>query len=242
MKITFHKKIAAYFGYDFIRISNNIYDNQNSHIQELIKKQKIDLVLDVGANVGQFSLDLRNAGYNGEIISFEPIKECYEQLISIADDNWHIENYALGDNESSQDINISKKSVFSSILETSDFGEKNFSESIGIIKKQRIQIHQLDHVIPDIINNIDKRRIFMKLDTQGYDSRVLCGANKTLKSVYAIQTEVSCKAIYQDTPTHHETLKHLSELGFNITGIFPLSHDDETMELLEFDCVLSKTE
>jgi FkbM family methyltransferase len=240
VKITFHKKIAAYFGYEFTRISNNAYKDQNTHIFELIKKNNINLVLDVGANIGQFSLDLRKAGYEGKIISFEPIKKCYEHLVSIADNNWQIMNYALGDIESTQNINVSKKSVFSSILETSDFGKTQFSESIGIIEKQSIQIYELDKILPSIIDDFKNIKIFMKLDTQGYDTKVLNGASNILKYVYALQTEVSCKAIYKNTPAHHETLKYLSDLGFNITGIFPLSHDDNSMELLEFDCILTK--
>lgn len=133
MKITFHKKIAAYFGYEFTRINKNLFEDQNTHIFELIKRHNIDLVLDVGANAGQFSLDLRKTGYQGEIISFEPIKECYESLISIADNNWRIFNFALDDSETTQEINISKKSVFSSLLETSDFGKEKFSESISVV-------------------------------------------------------------------------------------------------------------
>lgn len=241
MKITFHKRIVAYFGYEFTRLSNNIYKNQNSHILELIKRHNLNLVLDVGANMGQFGLGLRNAGYDGEIISFEPIKECYEYLISIADDNWHIHNYALGDTDSLQHINISKKSVFSSILETNNFGKTKFSESIGIVEKQSIQIKKLDAILPELIKDIEDKNIFLKLDTQGYDIKVINGATKILNFVYALQTEISCKAIYEDTPPHYQVLKQLAESGFNITGIFPLSHDDQSMELLEFDCVMTKT-
>ncbi len=167
-------------------------------------------------------------------------KECYEHLISIADNHWKIMNYALGDAESTQDINISKKSVFSSILETSNFGKTNFSESIGIIEKQSIQIYKLDTILPKIMSNFENKKIFLKLDTQGYDTKVLNGATKVLNFVTILQTEISCKAIYQDTPSHYETLKKLSDLNFNITGVFPLSHDDQSMELLEFDCILTK--
>jgi FkbM family methyltransferase len=241
MKITIHKKIAAFFGYEFTRLSHNLYNNQNTHIFELIKRHNIDLVLDVGANIGQFSLDLRKEGYKGKIVSYEPIKECYEHLISIADKNWHIENYALGDRESTQEINISNKSVFSSILETSDYGKEKFSKSISVVEKQKIQIFKLDDVLKNSISNIEDKNIFLKLDTQGYDLKVIDGSTNTLRFVSALQTEVSCKPVYKDTPSHHETLKRLSELGFNITGIYPLSHDDQSMELLEFDCVLTKT-
>ncbi len=92
MKITIHKKIAAYFGYEFTRISKNIFQNQKLHAIELINRHNIDLVIDVGANMGQFGIDLRSAGYDGQIISFEPITECYDHLQSIADKNWLIEN------------------------------------------------------------------------------------------------------------------------------------------------------
>ena len=59
MKITLHKKIAAYFGYEFIRINENIMQNQILQTIELIRQHEIDLVLDVGANLGQFATDIR---------------------------------------------------------------------------------------------------------------------------------------------------------------------------------------
>ena len=59
MKITLHKKIAAYFGYEFIRIYKYIMRNQILQTSELIRQHEIDLVLDVGANLGQFATDIR---------------------------------------------------------------------------------------------------------------------------------------------------------------------------------------
>ena len=240
MKITFHKKIAAYFGYEFTRINKNKYQNQNLHIKALIEHHNIDLVIDVGANMGQFGIELRKSGYQGLIISFEPVKTCYKYLTSIADNNWLVQDYALGDENSLQSINISNKSVFSSILETNDFGKNKFSESISINDRQDIQVKRLDEVLPKIVDNLDKKKIFLKLDTQGYDLKVLKGSIGIMDFVYAMQSEISCKAIYKNTPPYFEALKEISAMGFNITGIFPLSYDDDTMELLEFDCVLTK--
>jgi FkbM family methyltransferase len=238
MKISFHKKIAAYFGYEFTRINSSIYEDQTLHTIELIERHDIDLVLDVGANMGQFSIELRDAGYTGQIISFEPIIECYKHLTAIADDKWRVENYALGDVNTTETINISNKTVFSSILNTNEFGKSNFSDSIKVVNKQTIQIKRLDDAIKKLVNNLNKKSIFLKLDTQGYDERVIQGATDTLPHVHLLQTEVSCKAIYDDTPAYHETLKKLSIAGFNITGMFPIAHDPNTMELLEFDCIL----
>ena len=78
----------------------------------------------------------------------------------------------------------------------------------------------------------------MKIDTQGYDNRVIRGAAKTLKHVQILQTEISCRGIYEDTPSVTERLEELLSIGFSIVGIFPISRDKNTMEILEFDCLL----
>ena len=237
MKITLHKKIAAYFGYEFIRINKNIVQNQILQTIELIKQHDIDLVLDVGANLGQFATDIRSAGYRKQIISFEPVNQCYKHLTSITDNAWQVENFALGDKNSNKEINISNKTVFSSILDINEFGESNFSDSIKVIDKQDIQVKKLDDIIQKLVCNLGKKKIFLKLDTQGYDNRVIHGGLKTLKHVQILQTEISCKGIYKDTPSLTERLDELLSIGFNIVGIFPISRDKDTMEILEFDCL-----
>ena len=237
MKITLHKKIAAYFGYEFIRINKNIVQNQILQTIELIKQHDIDLVLDVGANLGQFATDIRSAGYRKQIISFEPVNQCYKHLASITDDAWQVENFALGDKNSKKKINISNKTVYSSILDVNEFGESNFSNSIEVIDKQDVQVKKLDDIIDELVSNLGKKKIFLKLDTQGYDDRVIHGGLETLKHVQILQTEISCKGIYKDTPSLTERLEKLLSIGFNIVGIFPISRDKNTMEILEFDCL-----
>ena len=242
MKITLHKKIAAYFGYEFVRIHKNITQNQNLQTIELINQYKIDLILDVGANLGQFVTDIRNAGYCGQIISFEPVNQCYQYLTSIADDTWQVKNFALGDKDSEEEINISNKTVYSSILDVNEFGKSNFSNSIEVVDKQSIQVKKLDDIIRKLVNDLGKRKVFLKLDTQGYDNRVIRGALQTLKYVQILQTEISCKGIYKDTPSVTQRLDELFSIGFNIVGIFPISRDKNTMEILELDCLLIRGE
>ena len=241
MKITLHKKIAAYFGCKFTRINENIDQNQNFQTIELIKQHKIDLILDVGANFGQFGTDMRNMGYLGQIISFEPVNKCYQRLSSIADDKWQIENFALGDKNSKEEINISNKTVFSSILDVNEIGKSNFSNSIKVVGKQNTLVKKLDDIINELVNNLNKRRIFLKIDTQGYDNRVIRGSLQTLEHVKILQTEISCKGIYMDTPSVSQRLQELLNLGFSITGIFPISRDKNTMEILEFNCLLIRS-
>ena len=89
----------------------------------LMRKREIDLVLDVGANKGQFGLSLRNQiGYRGRIVSFEPLSEAFAELRRIAarDVAWSCHNLALGDETGSATINISANSHSSSLLPVSE--------------------------------------------------------------------------------------------------------------------------
>jgi len=83
-------------------------------------------------------------------------------------------------------------------------------------------------------------RVFLKLDTQGYDLEVLKGAAHSLQYIHGLQSEISCKAIYQGMPAHIESLQIIDQLGYEITDIYPLAHDKQDMSLLEFDCVFKK--
>ena len=61
----------------------------DAQINSILKEFKVDLVIDVGANNGQFASRIRNY-YDGKILSFEPVKESYENLknASRGDRNW----------------------------------------------------------------------------------------------------------------------------------------------------------
>jgi len=73
-----------------------------------LKRLAIDCVWDVGANVGQYGVELRLLGYNGLIISFEPDQSNFEKLKSRSkrDSKWLAMNFALGRNPEKLDLNI----------------------------------------------------------------------------------------------------------------------------------------
>ena len=227
-------RMRYYYPYKFTKFSHN---NDRHKLRAMLDKYHIDLVLDVGANKGQFATKIRKMGYKGQIISFEPLKTCYEHLLTIADPQWQVENYALGDTQTTKDIHVSVGTDFSSILPANDYGNAYFSKWIKVAEKQRIQVNTLDEALPRLVDDIAKRNIFLKIDTQGYDHLVMLGAASTLAHVDALLTEVSCKAIYQGTPSAHETIKQLADKGFSIAGIYPISYDEHTLGMIEFDCL-----
>ena len=162
MKITLHKKIAAYFGYEFTKIRRKAHQDFGTHLLTLFENLEINCVLDVGANMGQYVEQLRKSGYEGKIISFEPIKECYEHLKKSGDDSWEIVNYALGNTEGEANINVTNKNVFSSILSPNEYAAHRFNQSAQVNHPEKIKIKRLDDVLEDILPDYKTRNIFLK--------------------------------------------------------------------------------
>ena len=83
-----------------------------------LERQRIDLVLDVGANEGQYASRLRKNGFSGRIISFEPLSTAFEVLQRACDhdNSWSCHGYAIGEKRGKATINISANSMSSSLL------------------------------------------------------------------------------------------------------------------------------
>ena len=239
MKITLHRKIARLFGYDLVKLSRMPYRDIQAHLLELFRQLDINCVLDVGANMGQYATGLRKAGYAGHILSFEPVRECFDALSRHQDERWHIFNYALGSSDQVLDMHITHKNVFSSFLQPNRYSTERFLQSASVIKTERVVVQRLDDIFSGIVP-IAEPHVFLKLDTQGYDLEVLKGARQVMPFIHGLQSEISCKAIYSGMPTHLEALKFIDEIGYEITDIYPLAHDKQDMSLLEFDCIFRK--
>ena len=111
-------KILSHFNLRLEKISHN--PKLMDLLSVIMKDKKIDFVFDVGANIGQFANDLREHGYRGNILSFEPVKKTHDQLVvnSKNDNKWEVfERCALGNQDGEIDINISQYDLSSSILE-----------------------------------------------------------------------------------------------------------------------------
>ena len=81
-----------------------------TRLATMIKSEGIDLFLDVGANKGQSAIALRRGGYDGAILSFEPVKHCHDALLdaSRSDASWDIyERCAIGETDGEVDILVS---------------------------------------------------------------------------------------------------------------------------------------
>jgi len=98
-------------------------------------------------------------------------------------------------------------------------------------------VRRRDGVVPELQTRLLVENPFLKLDTQGFDLRVIAGAGSFLYSVRALQTEKSILPIFKESPTFIEAVSYLGENGFDITCMFPVAEDGQ-MQLIEFDCVM----
>ncbi len=233
-----HHKFANLFGYELINKKNTDL-TFNTHLERLLKKYKPSVILDVGANIGQFGKKLRAAGYQNEILSFEPVPSIFQQL-SLAvqsDHKWQAYNYALGDVAGEATIHVPKfGSDFSSMLPNNEYSKGRFKKQLQEINEETIQIEVLDEVIGKGALKIEsKKDIFLKLDTQGYDLKVLKGADKFLDNVQIILTELSFIPIYDGMPNFTEMSDYLLSKGFTPTGFFQVSRDKNSLAMIEMD-------
>ena len=211
------------------------------HLQTLFSTLNIDYVLDVGAHRGGYARFLRNIGYRGAIISFEPEPENYRVLSAAAqrDPKWRAVPFALGDKDTTAAFNVAHISQFSSFLEPSTYSRQQFGVASGTDRVISVEMRRLYSVLDELVGDPESHRFFLKMDTQGYDMNVLDGAGSSLELVRAIQTEVSVKAIYEEMISYDVAIARLQSLGFELTGLFPVTRDRD-LRVVEFDCVMRR--
>jgi FkbM family methyltransferase len=233
-------RVSRSLGYDIVPLREVKERDFALHLGELLTQLKIDCVLDVGANVGQYHDFLRNKVlFEGPIVSFEPVSRHVALLKQRAadDPHWHIEPYALGAKEGSLDINVMVSDQFSSFLEP-DNSKINDYDGLNVPSRiETVAVKTIDTVLPELRARLSFKRPYLKLDTQGFDIEVLEGSRESLSAIPALQSEASVIGIYKGMPGYVETIRYLGDKGFDITGLYPVSRD-RSLRLIEFDCVM----
>jgi FkbM family methyltransferase len=228
------KSLARILGYDIRRIDSYF---QRRPI-DFIRSRNIDVVIDVGANIGQYAKRLRSDGYAGWIVSAEPVRASYDILAAraAADPHWKVLNLAFGEKDGAAQINVSEASVFSSLhpqLPTA----AAFNPESRVIRQETIRVARLDEVFPDF----PKGRAFLKIDTQGYEEQVLKGGAGCMSEFIGVQMELPIVHLYEGTWRFHEAVAFMNERGFEISTIAPVNFDQaDAMSLLEVDCIFRR--
>lgn len=209
----------------------------DEHVPWVLRRLGVNVVLDVGANVGQYATRLRAGGYRGRIVSFEPVSETAAELRRAAegDRRWFVRQHALGQEETTAEIHLA--GTMSSLLGASEFG-MGWKAKLEDQQTETIQVRRLDAVLDEALEGVRRPRVFLKMDTQGFDLDVLRGAGDRLADVVGLQSEVACLRLYDGMPRLPEQLTAYEAEGFELSGIFPVSRHFRSMRVIELDVVM----
>lgn len=212
-----------------------------SPIISSMRKFEIDLVLDVGANKGQFASEIRQCGYTGRIVSFEPLSQAHSELLqaSAGDPMWEAyPRCALGDHDGEVEINIAGNSESSSILPMLEAHRSAAPES-AYQGKETVPIKTLDAVAGQYLKGA--RAAFLKIDTQGFEWQVLDGARKALPHIKGILVELSLVPLYEGQHLWSEVIERLETEGFTLWAFKPVFYDRATGRTLQVDGIFYRT-
>ena len=179
----------------------------------LYKIKRINTLIDIGSNKGQFILLCLKFFSKIKVYSFEPIKEILKKQKKFFKFYTKIFYYNLGVGS------INKHSIFfiTNRIDSSSFlkinNVKNFSKNYDITEKRKIKIATLDRILGK--KKLD-RPILMKIDVQGYEFEVLKGASKILRKIDYLLLEVSKNQMYKTQPIENKIINFLKKNSFII--------------------------
>jgi len=220
-------------GFELTRFQPATADD--ARIAAMLRQHRVDTVLDVGANAGQFGQMLRDAGYQGRIVSFEPLSAARETLAKVSrlDARWQIaERAAIGDEDGEITIHISANSFSSSVLDMLSAHSDAAPESV-YVGEETVPLRRLDTLAPQFLQQDSV--LFVKIDTQGYEDRVLRGGTATLARAVGLQLEMSLVKLYDGQQQFDELYQELRQAGLELWGISPAFIDPRTGRLLQVD-------
>jgi FkbM family methyltransferase len=185
--------------------------------QQILAKHGIDLVLDVGAAKGAYGQQLRQFGYAGRILSFEPLQAAYSQLEAATegDPRWTTRRVAVGSKPGNAEINVATNSDSSSLLPMLE-AHQQAAPSITYAATETIEVARLDDLALDDV--LTASGAFLKIDVQGFEREVLSGAPKIVESVRGLQLELSFVPLYEGGMLVYEALTWAYDHGFSLVG------------------------
>ncbi|WP_395703426.1 FkbM family methyltransferase [Aquabacterium sp.] len=213
----------------------NAAQSLDARMQLRLKTQRIDTVLDVGANDGGYARALRAAGFEGRILSFEPLDDAHQRLCQQAEGQagWAVApRMALGASEGEVEINVAGNSASSSILPMLD-RHLEAAPNSRYVSQQQVPLRRLDAVAHPLIEQA--RAIHLKIDTQGYEMPVLEGAAGLMPRIRGLQLEMSLVPLYEGQVLFRELYDWVIGQGFELHGVVPGFMDVETGRMLQMD-------
>jgi len=211
-------------GLDVVRV------NQSPHYTLLgLKHLPIKTVIDVGANQGQFAVQISKVFPDAELYCFEPLAEPFAELQRWAktqrqQQRVKVFNVALGEKEEERTMFLhTTHSPSSSLLQSTDVCSELYPQTQAQASVT-IKLMTLDGVLGGAMLKPD---VLIKLDTQGYEKQVIIGGSETFRRAAACIIEVNLFRLYEDQPSFVELVSLLDQYGYRYAGNLEQTYDKQ---------------
>ena len=199
----------------------------------------IRTVIDIGANVGEFTAIFAELFPDARVYAFEPLPDCYEELKKVAKQyqgRVKAFNIALGTQVGSFEFNRSSWAPASSFRKMSKLHKNSYPHSAES-ETVTVDIKTLDKVF----ENIDlKKNTLIKMDVQGFEDEVIKGGLEVIKKAKVLVIECSLQTTYEAEPMFDGIYKLLHPMGFEYRGSLKQSIRKDDQSFLQTDCVFIK--
>lgn len=196
------------------------------------------MIVDIGANTGQFVEKMRAARCDLPVLSFEPIAECHatlEHKARMAKDWTIAPRMALGDHQGQLTIHKLRDSSLSSALKPIRSDGK--PENIDIVGTETVPLTTLDQALAPYPG---AQKLFIKLDVQGTERAVLAGATEALKRCVGFHIELGFNPLYDGENSYLEMLTILDAAGFYPVYVAPILSRQKLGPVSQVDMILHR--
>ncbi len=195
-------------------------------------------ILDVGGYIGAYAYAVGLFLPDAKIISFEPLAENYQILLKNLSGHpgFRAINKAVGEKSGETAFWKSSFSPSSSVLKMGDLHRKSFPRSSTQVEVT-VSMTTLDDMTP--LLELEPP-VLLKIDVQGYENHVILGAERFLKEVDVIVTEVSYQPLYEGQALFQRINHMLEERGFSYAGSFTRLLSPRDGSILQSDAVFSR--
>jgi FkbM family methyltransferase len=229
------QKILRIFGLQISRIP----EKRSKTNFKWLTNMQVATVIDIGANIGQSINIYRQLCPDARIYSFEPLGDCYKQLVSKFKKDSRVQafNVALSNQSGQAMFNRNQFSAASSFLEITEYTQANYPLSAGKIVQEEIRTERLD----DFSKNLNlKEPILIKVDVQGSEAKVIEGGEEVFKKASVVIIEMSLEYLYRGQPLFDDIYQKLKNLGFSYSGNSDQSHSIHDGRVIFVDAIFVK--
>ena len=205
---------------------------------DILKSLPIGMVVDVGANRGQFSLAVSHWRPSVRIVAFEPLPGPAATYRSLFADNPHVtlHEVALASERGEMEMNISRRDDSSSLLPIADLQTRHFPGTERVATR-KVPVAPLGDFLP--AQDIGPGAL-LKIDVQGFELPVLQSAQALLGRFGWVYAECSYVPLYEGQALADEVIAFLAERGFALKARFNPSYGRAGGEMLQADLLFEK--